>query len=423
MSQTEMQHTDSISSNENDAADTKKTKSRRPANTAFRQQRLKAWQPILTPKTVLPLFFAVGIIFAPIGGLLIWASAMVEEISIDYTDCVNQSPVDSSNVTFPPSASTFDDVPTDRVSSYFKASNPSALAPSWAHSFRNTSYDPENPHNTTVCSLQFEIENEIGPPVLLYYRLTNFYQNHRRYVKSEDPSQLQGTFRSNSSISASDCDPLTLDSKGKAYYPCGLIANSVFNDTFSQLKRLNPASGESDYYNMSNKGIAWDSDKELFKKTAYTNDQVAPPPNWKVRYPNGYNDDTPVPDLSQDEGFMVWMRTAGLPTFSKLAMRNDDESMTVARYQIDIDDNFNVTAYGGTKAILISTRTVMGGKNPFLGIAYVVVGGICIVLGTLFTATHLIKPRKLGDHTYLTWNNEGASSATATGRSMRPGEA
>lgn len=35
----------------------------------------------------------------------------------------------------------------------------------------------------------------------------------------------------------------------------------------------------------------------------------------------------------------------------------------------------------------------MGGKNPFLGIAYVVVGGICIVLGALFTALHLIKPR------------------------------
>lgn len=35
----------------------------------------------------------------------------------------------------------------------------------------------------------------------------------------------------------------------------------------------------------------------------------------------------------------------------------------------------------------------MGGKNPFLGIAYIVVGGICIVLGALFTVTHLIKPR------------------------------
>lgn len=46
-------------------------------DTAFRQQRLKAWQPILTPKTVLPLFFAIGIIFAPIGGALLYASAQV----------------------------------------------------------------------------------------------------------------------------------------------------------------------------------------------------------------------------------------------------------------------------------------------------------------------------------------------------------
>lgn len=80
----------------------------------------------------------------------------------------------------------------------------------------------------------------------------------------------------------------------------------------------------------------------------------------------------------------------------------------------------------------------MGGKNPFLGIAYIVVGGICIVLGALFTVTHLIKPRcvastrplgsaanvrcnrKLGDQTYLTWNNDQPSTATATGFS-RPG--
>jgi hypothetical protein len=52
-----------------------------------------------------------------------------------------------------------------------------------------------------------------------------------------------------------------------------------------------------------------------------------------------------------------------------------------------------VTEYGGTKSIVISTRTVMGGKNPFLGIAYIVVGGLCIILGAIFTVAHLIKPR------------------------------
>lgn len=60
--------------------------------------------------------------------------------------------------------------------------------------------------------------------------------------------------------------------------------------------------------------------------------------------------------------------------------------------------DFPVNSYDGTKSILLSTRTIMGGKNPFLGIAYVVVGGLCIVLGALFTATHLIKPRLASTH-------------------------
>ena len=54
---------------------------------------------------------------------------------------------------------------------------------------------------------------------------------------------------------------------------------------------------------------------------------------------------------------------------------------------------FPAAVYKGTKSIVISTRTVMGGRNPFLGIAYVVVGGLCIVLGAIFTVTHLLKPR------------------------------
>jgi hypothetical protein len=76
--------------------------------------------------------------------------------------------------------------------------------------------------------------------------------------------------------------------------------------------------------------------------------------------------------------------------------------------------------YQGTKSIIFTTKTVMGGRNPFLGIAYIVVGGVCILLGAVFTVTHLIKPRKLGDHTYLSWNKVPSSNskAPATGPSV-----
>lgn len=63
--------------------------------------------------------------------------------------------------------------------------------------------------------------------------------------------------------------------------------------------------------------------------------------------------------------------------------------MSDANYELD----FPVTEYDGTKSILISTRTVMGGKNPSMGIAYVVIGGACVLLGVLFTIAHLVRPR------------------------------
>jgi len=169
---------------------------------------------------------------------------------------------------------------------------------------------------------------------------------------------------------------------------------------------------------MTDKGIAWSSDKALVQKTQYEPWQVVPPPYWQAKYGKNY---TELPNLQEDEAFLVWMRTAGLPTFSKLARRNDTMAMAAGTYQLNITYNFPVTEYGGTKSILISTRTVMGGKNPFMGIAYIVVGGICIVLGTLFTVAHLFRPRKLGDHTYLTWNNDQSNPGATTDRDNRAG--
>jgi LEM3 (ligand-effect modulator 3) family / CDC50 family len=56
-----------------------------------------------------------------------------------------------------------------------------------------------------------------------------------------------------------------------------------------------------------------------------------------LQYPNGYTDAQPIPDLSSFYELQVWMRTAGLPTFSKLALRNPNEIMKAGTYQVDID--------------------------------------------------------------------------------------
>jgi hypothetical protein len=220
---------------------------------------------------------------------------------------------------------------------------------------------------------------------------------------------------SNHDVSGSLCAPLTIENgTDRAFFPCGLIANSMFNDTFSLPVLLNTNSGESNRtYNMSERGIAWEADKTLYGNTRITDfERITPPPYWQVRYPDGrYSQDAPPPNLQEDEHFMVWMRTAGLPSFSKLYSRNDNEAMTNGTYELQIIDNFRTDVYQGKKKFLFTQVSPMGGHNNFLGILWLVVGAFCIVLAVVFLITNFIKPRKLGDHTYLSWNNTPASAA------------
>ncbi|WVQ84999.1 hypothetical protein IAT38_007163 [Cryptococcus sp. DSM 104549] len=381
--------------------ETEKVKwSKRPANTAFKQQRLKAWQPILTPKAVLPTLFLIGVIFAPIGAVIVWGSGKVTTITLDYTQCDADAPTDGSFQAMPSSAYDYALTTSSSISS-------SAISgPTW--SFSNDS--SRGVGEEARCEIEFEVPYDLGPGLFLYYKLTNYYQNHRRYVMSLDTSQLKGDYRSASSVDDGDCKPIT-SRDGKPYYPCGLIANSVFNDTFPQVVLLNPPNGaQNQTYNFTESGIAWGGIAKNFVSTpGYSSpSDVLPPPNWARKYPNGYTDG--FPNLRADEHFQVWMRVATLPTFRKLWARNDDEVMTQGRYRVVANMNYPVKQFSGTKSIVISTVSWIGGKQPFLGWAYIGAAILCVVLAAAGLVRHLVKPRKLGDMTLLSWNLPSTNS-------------
>ena len=143
----------------------------------------------------------------------------MQEISIDYTHCAQ--PLVTSN---------FSDIPLNFVSTSFSSSNlTAATKPQWRTFSSN---DTALPIEQQICVIRFTLPTDFTPPVMLYYRLTNFYQNHRRYVKSVDEGQLKGQNKTSAQLNSDGtCAPLAVAPNGKPYYPCGLISNSLFNGT------------------------------------------------------------------------------------------------------------------------------------------------------------------------------------------------
>jgi len=210
------------------------TISRKPSNSAFKQQRLPAWQPILTAGTVLPTFFIIGVAFIPIGIGLLYFSNNVKEFTHDYTDC------ESYNY-------------------------PNKTCADVLHN---------NIDANCYCNLTVKLTESFDGDVFIYYGLNNFYQNHRRYVKSRDDHQLLGRLKDPSD----ECEPFAYapdpnakgKSKGIPIVPCGAIANSMFNDTIILSKYL------GDAVPVLRTGIAWPSDRQMkFKNPTEPNKNLS----------------------------------------------------------------------------------------------------------------------------------------------------
>lgn len=85
------------------------------------------------------------------------------------------------------------------------------------------------------------------------------------------------------------------------------------------------------------------------------------------------------------------MRTAGLPTFRKLYAAIEHDLPGQTTYTLTIGNNYDVEQWEGTKKFVLSTSNALGGQNYFLGVAFIVVGCLCVTLAIIFFGVFMSK--------------------------------
>jgi hypothetical protein len=184
---------------------------------------------------------------------------------------------------------------------------------------------------TVTCEVELEVDDDMDGPVYFYVEMHNYFQNHRIYSKSRDYSQLSGEDLDKDDLT--NCGDYT--TLGDLYFdlgaypvnqkdrqdddfvmnPCGLIARSYMNDSFSFVDNSNVS------FDLEADDIAWSTDGD----NVYSNND-----DWKE-----------LQWLDVEEGnlhtdwFKVWMRVAAFSSFKKLKYVIDDD-IDAGTYQIRI---------------------------------------------------------------------------------------
>ncbi|KAF4670504.1 hypothetical protein FOL47_002023 [Perkinsus chesapeaki] len=284
------------------------------------------------------------------------------------------------------------------------------------------------------------VEIEIGQDMpaastYLYYEIGDFYQNHRRFVTSRSDEQLADPSSVKFGEKApSECEPATVGSNGKVLYPCGLVARSIFNDSFvvDIKKRSSSNEWRRAEVNESAEVITWKADLAHKFKNLVPSEQVA---GGKIRNDEAFDmwltsifpPEVPFgvegrdPEFLCSDGyqrkpnpsgwgvenahFVNWMRPAAKSTFRKVYGKFVEELQEGDVIRVTIFDNFPVYSFGGKKSTVVASATWFGGSNKYLSLAYLLGGGICLVFAAIFGISNMLLKRKFYDTDYRDWED------------------
>lgn len=220
--------------------------------------------------------------------------------------------------------------------------------------------------------------------------------------------------------------------------PCGLTANTFFNDEISLAEGV---SADNLALEMKETGIAWASDMEYmfaqpdsFKSAVCPNDGLCDKSccdseEWSCNepafdketgkcysyyYPNEnttqylyetYPQVSPLEGVL-DEHFIVWMRIAALPTFRKLYGWMDQPIANGTTLSFTINNNWEVGSFQGRKSLVVTTTNVFGGRNSWMGRYIYSVGIFCLGVALFAAIKQTFRPRRMGDMGYLKYKQE-----------------
>ena len=269
------------------------------------RQELSSYTPEWTAKCSIITDLIIMTCSLSIGILLIYYSKKYSEIDLDYSNCV----------------------------------------PNQEYTFSLTN---------KTCRIQFKIPKKFKAPIFVYYKLKNFYLNHRKIIESKNWKELRGE-EVNTKASCKDAYLMgEMFSRNSPYYknewghnfsendvasPCGLLARSYFNDSY------NITFDNGTYIYINESGIA----NQYLKKNFYKRRK-----NYQV---------TQWIDV-ENEHFINWMSTETFSTFRKLWGRINID-LEPGNYYLIVHDNYDTGRYDSKKSIIIGIANVFGVNNMF----------------------------------------------------------